>query len=311
MDNCPTDVICEIIKYNNTKNFLNLCLCDKQYNILYYNDDIWKYLCTRDYIEMIKNLSNSYLDLYKLCRELVKFKKFIKDKRFPEIKDLFLTNSIDCVNTNISKNDQITPNIPAFPNLYKLGISLNKIRHIPSIICNTINLKVLDLSDNYIENLNPEITKLINLEILNLSKNQLKNIPCEIFKLTNLKDLNLSQPQVRLIPKDISNLSNLMKLDLSNNLIKTKYLNIYHLINLTHINFANNQISIIPTDLKKLTNLENINFARNKLNIVPISLIYLTKIQYVDLSNNDFKSTFIPSNMNHINIDISRSYRYY
>ena len=90
----------------------------------------------------------------------------------------------------------------------------------------------------------------------------------------------------------MTKLVNLNDIDLSTNLIKDKALNIYDLTNLTSIN------------------LEYINFSKNKLNIVPIQLMYLTKLKFTDLSNNDFKSTFIPNNMKHINIDISKKLIY-
>ena len=202
MNLCPTDILYEIIKYNSTQNFINLCLCNKQYNKFYYNDVIWSNLCARDFIEMIDIKYNSYLDLYKLCFGLVNFKKLLNDKKYSTIKDLYLTDSIEY----ISKRLQIIPNIINFPNLYKLDFSLNKIKHIPSEVCNLLNLKVLNLEDNLILIVNPEITRLINLEVLNLSKNQIKKIPEEIFGLTNLKTLNLAHAQIKIIPKNISKL---------------------------------------------------------------------------------------------------------
>ena len=304
MNECPTDVLYEIIKYNSTQNFINLCLSDKEYYKFYYNDVIWSNLCVRDFIEMIDIRDNTYLDLYKLCFGLVNFKKLLNSKRYSSIKDLYLTNSIDY----IGKRLQVIPNIIGFPNLYGLNFCQNKIKYIPFEVCNLTNLKVLNLEDNLILIMNPEITRLINLESLDLSKNQIGKIPTEIFELTNLKTLNLSHTQIKMIPKDMCKLINLNNLDLSNNLIKNKDLNIYNLTNLISINFKNNQISTIISDIKKLTNLEYINFSNNKLNIVPIHLISLTKLKFVDLSNNNFKSAFIPNNMKHINID-AKKYR--
>jgi len=282
MDNCPTDIIYEIIKYNNIKTFLDLCLCNKQYNSFYHNDVIWKNLCCRDYIDMIDILNSSYLDLYKFCFKLSTFRNVLNDKNYHSVKDLYLTDTIyDCKKLQIFSDI-----IVKFPNLTLLS-SVDDIKYIPDEICKLTNLRVLNLTSNCITDINPEIGKLINLEKLVLSKNQ-----------------------IRLIPKTISKLTNLNFLDLSDNLIKIKDLNIYDLVNLRVINLENNKISTISEDLKKLTNLEYINLSRNKLHIIPPQLIYLTKLQYVNLRNIDFKSEFITNNMKHINIDITKDYHY-
>ena len=114
MNICPTDVKYEIIKYNKTQNFINLCQSNKEYYKFYYDDVIWSNLCVRDFIEMINYLNHSYLDLYKLCFGLVNFKNLLTN--YSTIKDLYLTDSIN----HIGKKLKTIPDIINFPNLYKL-----------------------------------------------------------------------------------------------------------------------------------------------------------------------------------------------
>lgn len=107
-------------------------------------------------------------------------------------------------------------------NLQKLSFHLNKIRSLPSSVCEMKCLKHLDGHFNEIRGLPSTFGKLTNLEVLNLSNNfaDLKDLPESICELSNLKELDLSNNQIRILPDRFGLLENLSKLNLEHNPIE-------------------------------------------------------------------------------------------
>ncbi len=103
--------------------------------------------------------------------------------------------------------------------LQKLSIQLNKIRSLPSSVCEMKSLRCLDAHFNELHGLPSAIGKLTNLEILNLGSNfsDLKELPDTIGDLTNLKELDLSNNQIHALPVTFGRLDNLTKLNLDQN----------------------------------------------------------------------------------------------
>lgn len=104
-------------------------------------------------------------------------------------------------------------------NLQKFFVHLNKLRSLPSSICEMESLRVLDVHFNELRSLPLAIGKLQNLEILNASSNfsDLTTIPNTIGDLTNLVDLDLSNNQIKELPCSFGRLNNLKKLNLDQN----------------------------------------------------------------------------------------------
>jgi len=71
-----------------------------------------------------------------------------------------------------------------------LHLHNNKIKYIPTKICQLVNLKQLQLHSNKIKNLPNEINQLVNLNQLYIQNNKIGRIPLnEIQKLKNLVEL--------------------------------------------------------------------------------------------------------------------------
>lgn len=104
-------------------------------------------------------------------------------------------------------------------NLQKLSIQLNKIRSLPSSVCEMRSLRYLDAHFNELHGLPFAIGKLTNLEVFNLSSNftDLRGLPETFGDLTNLRELDLSNNQIHALPDTFGRLENLVKLNLEQN----------------------------------------------------------------------------------------------
>ena len=107
-------------------------------------------------------------------------------------------------------------------NLQKLIIKLNKIRSLPSSVCDMRSLKYLDAHFNELRGLPKAIGKLSKLEVLNLSSNfsDLTELPESFCDLTNLRELDLSNNQIHALPDTFGRLESLTKLNLEHNPIE-------------------------------------------------------------------------------------------
>lgn len=103
--------------------------------------------------------------------------------------------------------------------MQKLWIYLNKLRYLPTSICEMRSLRLLDAHFNELHGLPYAIGKLINLEILNLSSNfsDLKELPTTFGDLINLMELDISNNQIHALPDSFYRLDNLSKLCLDEN----------------------------------------------------------------------------------------------
>lgn len=104
-------------------------------------------------------------------------------------------------------------------NLEKLSIQLNKIRSLPTSVCEMRSLRYLDAHFNELRGLPAAIGRLTNLEIINLSSNfsDMTELPETFGDLTNLKELDLSNNQIHALPNTFGRLDNLTKLNLDQN----------------------------------------------------------------------------------------------
>lgn len=119
-------------------------------------------------------------------------------------------NSLQYLPTNIGFELQ---------SLKKLLIQLNKIRSLPSSICEMKSLRYLDAHFNELHGLPNAIGKLSHLEVLNLSSNfsDLQELPETFGDLSSLRELDLSNNQIHALPDTFGRLDNLTKLNLEQN----------------------------------------------------------------------------------------------
>ena len=101
--------------------------------------------------------------------------------------------------------------------VYKLTLSGQKLKEIPTAVYRLPNLQVLDLSDNKLKELPGRIADLEHLEVLLLTGNKLRVLPDEIKELDNLGELYLRSNRLVEIPAWVGGLSLLRKLDISYN----------------------------------------------------------------------------------------------
>lgn len=104
-------------------------------------------------------------------------------------------------------------------NLQKLCVHLNKLRYLPTSVCEMRSLHFLDAHFNEIRGLPYAIGKLSSLESLNLSSNfsDLKELPPTFGDLINLRELDLSNNQIHALPDTFGRLEKLTKLNLDQN----------------------------------------------------------------------------------------------
>ena len=94
----------------------------------------------------------------------------------------------------------IPPDLFEFlPNLKLLSFRACKLKTIPQILFNYINLELLDLSKNKIEQIDCDIKDGNKLKHLNLAKNKLRNLPSELMKLNNLVYFGLQQNKIETV----------------------------------------------------------------------------------------------------------------
>lgn len=105
------------------------------------------------------------------------------------------------------------------PYLQRLSIQLNKIRSLPTSVCELRSLRHLDAHFNELRGLPHAIGYLMNLETLNLSSNfsDLTELPETFGDLTNLSELDLSNNQIHALPDTFGRLDNLVKLNVEQN----------------------------------------------------------------------------------------------
>lgn len=98
-------------------------------------------------------------------------------------------------------------------------IQLNKIRSLPSSVCEMKSLRYLDAHFNELRGLPIAIGKLTNLEVLNLSSNfsDLRELPETFGDLISLRELDLSNNQIHALPDTFGRLDSLTKLNLDQN----------------------------------------------------------------------------------------------
>ncbi|CAL4886956.1 unnamed protein product [Urochloa decumbens] len=103
--------------------------------------------------------------------------------------------------------------------LQTLRVHLNKLRSLPSSVCEMRSLRLLDAHFNELRGLPAAIGSLSSLETLDLSSNfsDMRDLPPSIGDLAGLRDLDLSNNQIRALPDCFGRLGRLERLRLDQN----------------------------------------------------------------------------------------------
>lgn len=103
--------------------------------------------------------------------------------------------------------------------LQTLRVHLNKLRSLPSSVCEMRSLRLLDAHFNQLHGLPPAIGQLYALETLDLSSNfsDMRDLPPSIGDLAGLRDLDLSNNQIRALPDCFGRLARIERLRLDQN----------------------------------------------------------------------------------------------
>ena len=103
--------------------------------------------------------------------------------------------------------------------LQTLRVHLNKLRSLPSSVCEMRSLRLLDAHFNELRGLPAAIGRLSALETLNLSSNfsDMRDLPPSFGDLAGLRELDLSNNQIRALPDCFGRLGRLERLCLDQN----------------------------------------------------------------------------------------------
>ena len=105
-------------------------------------------------------------------------------------------------------------------NLTHLFLQSNRLRKIPSTLCNLKKLVVLNLSNNLIQKIPNEISDLGRIAELDLSFNFINEVPSSLVKLSQLEHLNLSNNHLKTLPNNFYSIPKLKTINLRYNLLE-------------------------------------------------------------------------------------------
>ncbi|MGI4851487.1 MAG: leucine-rich repeat domain-containing protein [Janthinobacterium lividum] len=247
----PNEVIFEIVKYLELKDFKNFAILDKTLNEM-----------TRDEIFLKNYLVYASKQPDELKHRLIPIKQNL----------IVIFGSISGALRDPLFSDLFNDSYFKFKNSIK-----SDHKSLEFSLLNS-NLNILPL----------EIGELIYLEQLYLSHNRLRELPMEMSQLINLKELTLNNNKLKIFPTCISHLKNLEKLSLVGNFLKSLDPNIHKMKKLQCLLLDNNEISEIPSSIKMLTSLHKVSFHFNKIKEFShlVEIIQLKFLEYIGLINN-------------------------
>ncbi len=138
-----------------------------------------------------------------------------KYKEFTSINEALKTpDSVYRLNLSKNKLKKIPSDVFRFRNLKELNLRKNKITEVPAGIENLPNLVYLNVSKNWLSTLPPEIGTLNQLVLLDVSQNYINKLPPEFGNLSKLEEFILWENEIVILPPEISKLKNLKRVDM-------------------------------------------------------------------------------------------------
>lgn len=207
------------------------------------------------------------------------------------------------------------PNLTGTSSLQYLTLTVNKIRELPTNLCQNLKeLVELTLDFNKIERL-PDLSECKSLSVLKIEHNEITSIEGSLQNLKNLKDLTLKGNKIQSLPSrtfegveylEVLNLakneithisedafpqSNMIKfLKIEENKITSIETSFQTLGSLETLSLEGNKIQGLPSQtFKGVKKLENLNLAENEIRyIAEDAFAPFEMIKFLDLSNNCF-----------------------
>ena len=193
---------------------------------------------------------------------------------------------------DISKDDEINPEIFSFTELEVLELEIKNASGLPQEIGNLKKLRDLTLSFVGFQKFPDSFADLDGLEKLTLYATNLNEIPPQVFNLKNLKELHLvGNEQLERIPNEIRSLSNLEKLVIDKSPIQVIPYEIKELVRLKSLTLSYTLINNIHFYFSELTNLEEFELKGNKrLFDLPNYIGRLKKLKSLVVSFSEIKA---------------------
>ena len=325
MDLLHKDLLFEIFMYFDIQTLLNCALVNKQFNIAYHNDQIWKY--HYDNKDFIKNhtryIGQSIYNGKTTDYDMYKQKSYYESYKY--VHQIIMFEKAIAAGSGYICHGNSTPSCTFYDTTYANLIGCQKITigcMFPD--CNISFNNTYDNTINYLKSGSNSLNKYSTHKIYNKQKlnTEIRFFPKAITNLTALETLIINDTGIFKIPKEIGKLINLQKLVLTNSKVMTIDKNISKLVNLTHIDLSNNYIydmSILESfeSLTRLTcldlgnnqidnidyippmkNLTTLELYNNDLTTLPSSISNLTNLKSLNLKHNSI--TQLPKELAHM-----------
>lgn len=140
--------------------------------------------------------------------------------------------------------------------LVRLGVRLNGIHEIPSVVFEQQQLYVLHMMQNPLTSVPGAIGRLTNLTRLSLEHTLITTLPPEIGNLSQLTQLHLHHTPLETLPREMSQLTRLEALDMDHTNISEIPRWIGNLTSLKDLRFAHTRIDRLPREMCKLASLD-------------------------------------------------------
>ena len=191
-------------------------------------------------------------------------------------------------------HDNLLTSLPLrLPALQKLNLRGNLIEHLPSSLCDSIDLVELNLQGIQLKSIPQNFGALTLLERLSLRGNRLSNV-AGIEQLSNLRFLDITKPGngISFTICDLSGLKNLSELRLVGMRLTEVPASILDLPSLFYLDLSTNSITAVPnsdTLLSHAVPWRRINLSFNSLTEFPVALLYLQGLEHICARNNVFE----------------------
>lgn len=139
-----------------------------------------------------------------------------------KIKDVpeYMALAVSCHRLGLSKNRiGELPDLSPMISLRVLLLDCNRLRSMPSSLCQLAKLERLNLAHNYIIELPRAIGQLKQLKYLDVSGNKLAAFPAELGGCESLEEIHASDNAIARLPVDLAKLERLRTVVAENNMI--------------------------------------------------------------------------------------------
>lgn len=212
------------------------------------------------------------------------------------------------------KRNTIPYSLSFFPQITHLRLAGLDITDVGIFIRHMKGLRVLDLSENKIRQIPTEVCELENLEVLNVSQNQLVSLPKYLSKLKKLHTIHARRNILGCIPTCIGKIENLKKVDMSHNRISNITDSFCQNKTLEEVNISYCRIGRINKKIANMKSLKNLNLSDNFIRTIPGEISSLNHLEELELHTNDLtkihKHAFLGKSLEFVDVSNNRKLEY-